>query len=863
MSSRIEKLLRQMTLEEKIAQTDMIRGVTLATRAHPAHFCSVDPESDFDWDRVRAAFSDRGIGFVHDVYCVPRVLNRLQHYFVDETRLGIPCIYTGEALHGLSFPGATSFPMPIALGASFDPTLTRKVGRAIGSETRALGIHEILAPNLDVARDPRWGRMEETFGEDTFLSRENARAIISGEQGERADREDTIICEPKHYFAHGFPESGLNCASARCGQREARSQYLPVFEAGVREAGAWNAMVAYNNIDGIPLVFSRYWMTDVLKGELGLRGYIRSDFGAVNRLIYAHHVCRTPREAIRLAFNAGLDVTGFDFSNEVWQETMKDLVLSGEISEERLDDAVRRILTVKEALGLFDHPFTDENRYTSVVRSKEHLDICLEAARESMTLLKNTGALPLKKVRTLALIGPSSNAQRLGSYSSVPYGYTVRSLADELREALPNTEILQEDGCSISPMDARMVPDTWIPGGVRLAFYPDGSFSGKAVGEDTATHIQFNWGLAKPHPDLPFNGYGVRMTFTLCPDDTFSGSLSLPAWDTCRLYADGELLLDGAGEHTRRPLVAPFDFEKGKKTAIVIDFVCDRGGRQVAFNYSRAGGDSMEKALRAAQKADAVILVCGDDTITSGEGMDRRDLILYGEQRELIRRVGALGKPKILVLDVGKSVDLTQEAPLMDAILVAFFGGERGAKAICEALLGSLSPSGHLPVTFPHTVGELPFYYSQLPGGSADYLEGHREPHWPFGFGLSYTTFALTDFTASPAGDTSCVIAFTVTNTGDRPGTAVPQVYVEDPVSSVVTPDRRLAFFTRVPLEAGASTRITHTLSAEAFRLMDEQCRWRVEGGEFVLHLGQHCQDDAQSVSVTLRGDTFTERENV
>ena len=745
MSRRVEELLSKMTLEEKAAQTDMIRGVTLAEKVHPAHFCSVDDSSDFVWERVDKLIGAAGIGFVHDVYSPPAVLNKLQRYSVEKTRLGIPCIFTGEALHGLSWPGAMSFPMPIALGAAFDPELTKEVGRAIGAETRSLGIHEILAPNLDVARDPRWGRMEETFGEDTFLSRTMARAIISGEQGEGPDRPDAIICEPKHYFAHGFPEGGLNCASARCGEREARSQYLPVFEAGIKEAGAWNAMAAYNNIDGIPLVSSRHWLTDVLKGELGLKGYIRSDFGAVNRLKTDHHMTVSDEDSIEPAFNAGLDVSGFDYSGDIWQKTLCRLVREGRVSEERLNDAVRRILSVKEALGLFEHPYTDEEKYCSVIRCEAHHATALKAARESVVLLKNDGILPLSgEIKTLALIGPSSDNQRLGSYSSVPWGYKVESLKTVLERMLPGTRILQEDGCEIS-------------GDRRRAAAEGQQTSGSWVSEASAVD---------------------------------------------------------AGQE-----------------------------------------ESMARALAAAEAADAVILVCGDDTVTSGEGMDRAELKLYGPQRELIRRAGELGKPCVLVLEVGKSVDLTQEEPLMNAVLLALFGGEHGARAIAEALLGQLNPSGHLPVSFPKSVGELPYYYSMLPGSSREYLEGAKGPRYPFGYGLSYTCFALSDMKAEVTGNIRAAVSFTVTNTGEREGCALPQLYVEDPVSSVVTPDRRLAAFSRVELRAGESRRVEFILGKEAFRLLNEKKEWVVEPGAFILHLGFHCQDDALACEITLEGE--------
>lgn len=855
-SQRAKQLLRKMTLEEKIAQMDMIRGVALATRVHPAHFCSVDESSDFHWDRVERMIGPNGIGFVHDVYSVPKVLNRLQRWMVENTRLGIPCIFTGEALHGLSWPGATSFPMPIELGATFDPQIVREVGHAIAAETRSLGIHEILAPNLDLARDPRWGRMEETFGEDTTLSCRMAEAIVSGEQGESLCAPDAVVTEPKHYVAHGFPQGGLNCASAMAGEREVRSCMLPVFEAGVR-SGARNIMAAYHNIDGTPLVASRHYLTDILKKEMGLRGYIRSDFGAVNRLKTEHRMVETDADAIALAVNAGLDVTGFDYANEVWQATLLRLVNEGRVSMERIDDAVERILTVKYELGLFEHPYVEEERYRRVIRSEKHRDVCLRAAREGITLLKNDGVLPLPQtLNTIAVIGPSSRNQRLGSYASVPYGYTVSSVYDELKKRLPGTRILQEDGCSVSPMDFTAIAPEWLPGGVELSYYAADDFTAQPLGKDNFPCIRFDWGLAKPHPLVAFSGYGVCLEGTLCPQaDDFEGRLVLTCRDSVRLYVDGGLLIDGWGAH-ESPLSAPFAFRRGERHAFRIEFCADRGGRQVCLAYSRAGSDGAERAVAAAGQADAVVLVCGDDTFTSGEGMDRDELKLYGPQREMIRRAAQMGKPCVLVLEVGKAVDLTQELPLMNAVLLPWFGGEMGAQAIVEALLGDIDPSGRLPVTFPKHVGDLPLYYSMLPGGSQAYLEGSREPRFPFGYGMSYTSFALAGLRAQPTGRDSAEVRFTVRNTGERPGVAVPQLYVEDPVSSVVTPCRRLCAFERVALEPGESREMTWTLGREAFRLMNAGLQWTVERGRFVLHLGQSSADpEEQTVEIELEGD--------
>ena len=860
-SSRVEALLAKMTLEEKVAQTDMIRGVTLATRVHPMNHCAVREDSDFYWDRVDRWIGPRGIGFVHDVYSIPKVLNRLQRYFVEKTRLGIPCIFTGEALHGVSWPGASIFPMPIGLGAAFDPELTQEIGHAIAAETRALGLHEILAPNLDVARDPRWGRMEETFGEDTYLSSRMAKAIVSGEQNGDISRPDSVAAEPKHYLAYGFPEAGLNCAPARAGQREILSEYLPVFEAGVVEGGAYNLMCSYTSIDGQPVVSSHRYLTEIAKEKMGLRGYIRSDFNAINHLRILHRMTDNDADSIRLAVKAGMDVSGFDYSNETWENTLADLVRSGRVDTEVLDNAVRRILRVKFELGLFDHPYTEENHYRSVIRCQEHKDVSLRAAEESMVLLKNDGILPLKKdIRSVALVGPCCMRQRVGSYSSAPYGYEVPSVYEELKALLPNAEIRQEEGCNISEQDIQLVPPCWLEGGVHLSYYADGDFAKAPIAEDVFAEINFNWCLAKPHSALPFTGYAVRMTGILNIDSEkmnlpseFDGTLIFPVRDSIRVYMDDALLIDSWGDKKQRIPSAPFHFVDGTKHAFTVEYLSDDRGLNVAFKFSPLSDDSMDRAVHLAKNADLTILLCGDDPTTSGEGMDRCSLQLYGRQRELIQRVSELGKPTVLVLEVGKPVDLTDENDNMNAILVPWFGGELGARAIARALVGDVNPSGHLPISFARNVGTLPCYYTMLPGGTTRYLECPHAPLYPFGHGLSYTTFEMHDIACTVLSSTEAELSITVSNTGMRDGVTVPQIYVEDIVSSVITPDKRLCAFERVHLKAGESKRIAFRLNERAFRLLNADLEWVVEPGDFVLHAGFSSADIREHVRITLK----------
>lgn len=852
-AERAADLLSRMTLEEKAAQMDMIRGVELATRVHEAHFCAVDENSGFYWDKVKESFGDRGMGFVHDVYSVPAVLNRLQRYLVEETRLGIPCIFTGEALHGISYPGATIFPMPIAMGASFDPALTKEVGHAIAAESRSLGIHEILAPNLDLAREPRWGRVEETFGEDTYLSSQMAYAIVTGEQGTDLGAPDAVMAEPKHYCVHGIPEGGTNCSPARAGRREVETAYLPVFEAGIKKAGACNAMASYNCIDGEAVISSELYLRKILKERYGLRGYVRADFGAVSRLTHTHHIAVDDQEAMKLAVEAGLDVQGFDYPNSEWEGGLVCLVRSGKIKESVIDEAVLRILRMKFELGLFEHPYTDETHYRDVVRCEKHREISYRCAQESIVLLQNEKKLlPLsKEISSIAVLGPSSNQQREGSYASVPWGYHMPSVYEEIRKrAGASCRVCQADGCGVTENDVSVIPADWYPEGVELEYYANDHFGGEPVGRDRARLIKFNWILAKPHRDLEFKGYSIRMraklrvnTHDFTSDERIAGRLAFTTNDTVEVRVDGKLLIQSGGDEKQQLPACPFTFINGRTYELEIRYVCDVNGNNVSLCIDHHG-DDMERAVELAKKSDVAVLVCGDNKVTSGEGMDRCDLKLYGKQQELIRRVCEVNSSVILVLENGKPVDLSWEKEHVSSILAAWFGGELGGRAIADVLFGDVNPGGRLPVSFPKSVGHLPCYYSMLPGGSPFYLEGARRELFCFGHGLSYTEFSYADLKVEHVGGPyDYLVSAAVKNVGDRAGDEVVQLYVNDICSSVVTPGLLLQGFERIHLEAGEEKTVTFRLDFDSFKLLNKNFEWVVEPGEFSIMVGASSRD--------------------
>lgn len=735
---RVADLLSRMTLEEKAAQTCMLRGVEYATKPSKKQNCSVDPDTEFNTEKLLADFGTDGHGFVHDMYSTPEAFNKIQKHFIENSRLGIPVIFTGEALHGISGIRGTVFPVSLNFGATFDPELVREIGGAIGAETRALGMHEILAPNLDVARESRWGRIEETFGEDTYLSSRMAAAIVSGEQKGDISRSDAVIAEPKHYCVHGIAEGGTNCSPARAGRREVESCYLPVFEAGIKEGGAYNVMVSYNSVDGDPLMCSEWYLKDVLKERFALKGYSRSDWGGVILLKTNHRLVTTDKAAICLAVKNGLDVQGCDYSPMFWKQTIIELVNEGSLSMERLDDIVSRVLRVKFELGLFENPYTDENAWENVIRCEKHRAISHKAAQESIVLLKNDGVLPLSSdLRSIALIGPSSAAQKIGGYSSTPQ-FVIPSVYDELKAALgEDVTVRQCNGCAITP-DQKKEP--------RIV---DG----------------------QPH-----------------------------------LYSEGE-----------EELI-----------------------------------DELEEAVAIASECDAIVFIGGDNTITSGEGRDRCELTLNGRQRELIEKLAELNKPLVVVLENGKPLDISRESELANGVMMAFFGGESGAKAIVEALLGKVVPSGRLPISLPRSSTRIPCYYSMLPGGTTLFLEGPKEALFPFGFGLSYTNFDYRDLTVKKLGTFDVRVACTVENTGKYDADEVVQLYLDDVESTVVTPKLLLKGFKRIHLKAGESKEVIFDLNYDSFKLMDIRYNWTVEPGKFRILVGAASNDIRLEGEVTL-----------
>lgn len=849
---RTADLLSRMTLEEKIKQTDQF---------YVFDFARTSPEGrvlETDMDAMAGLMGGMSVGSVQLRGCTPRIANRLQRYAVEETRLGIPFLYSEEALHGFFDTHATCFPQQISLAATFQPELGKEMGHCIAAEARACGVHETFSPVMDLTRDPRYGRVEESFGEDTYLCGEFAREIVKGMQGSDLKAPDAVAAEPKHYVGYGTPVAGLNCAPSAMGRRDIFAYCMPVFEEAFVNGGAWNAMCSYNSIDGQPVSSDREILTDVLRGQFHMPGFVRSDMTAVSRLYDWHFTAPSKTDAIRQGLEAGVDLQLYDFTHEEWTEGIRSLIREGRMQEDVLDTACGRVLKLKFALGLFENPYVEESRYEKTANCPKYQETAAAIARKSICLLKNKdNLLPLSPaLKTIAVIGPGADEPALGDYCT---GYDPRHMVtvlDGIRQlAGEGTKILYEKGCSY--LGEQLIP--FHPGwfvsedgsaGLTGRYYNGWQMQGEPVTTRVDSMIRFNWIYAKPHPDVDAAFFSVVWTGILKAPESFSGCLGLSGMDSMRLYVDGELLLDSWGVSEKDGLLTDFAFEAGREYAIRLEFCNDARGAGVLFGYNR-GRDNTQAAVAAAKNADVAIVCLGDNTETSGENLDRTELTLPGTQPDFLKRIAATGTPVVLVLQNGRPLSLTWEQEHIPAIVEAWFPGEKGGRAIAEILFGITAPSGRLPMSFPKSVGQVPCNYNRFPGGGKRYVEMDWEPLYPFGFGLTYTTFAYSGLTISGSGlsageaerGAEIIISFTVTNTGTVFGEETAQVYVRDVCASVVKPVKELAGFEKTALYPGESRLIRISLGRRQLRTLNMQYQWHVEPGEFEIMVGDNAAD--------------------
>jgi beta-glucosidase len=728
---RITDLLSQMTLEEKTCQTATLYGYNRVLK---------DELPTADWKNqiwkdgianIDEHLNGWGPGsksvYANDIEKHVWAMNEVQRFFIEETRLGVPVDFTNEGLRGVAAPVATSFPSELGLGHTWDRELVREVGRITAREARALGYTNIYAPTLDVARDQRWGRVEDVFGEDPFLVSRLGVEMVKGLQ------ENRVASTAKHFVVYSAGKGareGQARTDPQTSPREVENIHVPPFAAAIKEAGLLGVMSSYNDFDGIPISGSEYWLTTRLRKDLGFRGYVVSDSGAVEYLYNKHGVARDMKEAVLQSIRAGLNVKTNFTKPEDFILPLRELVREGTLLQSILDARVRDVLRVKFKVGLFDQPYIESAAATKeLVNSAPHQQVALRAARESIVLLRNDrNTLPLsKQIKSIAVIGPNADDNSINRYRYGP-------------SAVEGVTVLK---------------------GIR-----------KLLG----TSVKVNYALG----------------------------------------------CNAVSEHWPETEVLPEPLTKDEQSQI-------------------------DEAVEATRNSEVAVVVLGDSSRTVGESLSRTSLDLPGRQLELIQAVHAVGKPVVVVLLNGRPMSINWINKYVPAVVEGWFPGVHGGTAIAEVLFGDYNPGGKLTVTFPKTVGQIPFNFPTKPNAQWENEKSRvNGALYYFGHGLSYTTFTYSNLQISPrqqnvAGKIS--ISVDVKNTGSRAGTEVVQLYTRDVVSSVTTYEKNLRGFERVDLKPGESRSVTFVLASPDLALWDQNMRFVVEPGTFRVMIGSSSED--------------------
>jgi len=727
LDQRVADLLERMNLDEKVAQ---VRGLWQLQR-------DVLTNGAFDPAKAPKVLGN-GIGEIgpirRELAREIELRNALQKYLREQTRLGIPALFHDEGCHGLVTLGATSFPVPIGLACSWDPDLVERIYTVVAAEMRSRGSQHALAPVVDICREPRWGRTDETMGEDPYLNGKLGAAMVRGFQGGPANAigPDHVMATLKHLVGHGQPESGINRGPATVPLRELYDAHLEPFRIVIREAHPAAVMPSYNEVDGVPSHANTWLLRDVLRQEFAFDGLIASDYTGIEYLAELHGVAADQAQAARLALQAGVELNlpdGRAYTN------LKALVEKGAVQVKLLDAAVRKMLRAKFMLGLFENPYADARQADALVQRDSSKALALEAARRSIVLLKNANhLLPLDagKYKTIAVIGPNANEARLGSYSGDPL-YKVTVFEGIKARAGAATNVVYAQGCQIIRKLSPSSKDAW----------------------------------ERDKPEAP-----------------------------------------------------------------------DAAASQAAI----------QAAVATAQTADVIILVLGEVEAIARESWggyhpgDRASLELFGPQAQLAAALHQLGKPLVVYLMNGKPLAIPALVDQADAVVEGWYMGQETGHAAADVLFGAVNPAGKLTITFPRSTGQIPAYYNCKPGARIfPYVDEVNAPLFPFGFGLSYTTFSyaqpqLSTPTMSRTG--WATVSVTVTNTGPVPGDEIVQLYIHDRVASVTRPIKELKGFRRITLAPGASREVTFEIVPDLLAFHDIWMERVVEPGDYEIMTG-------------------------
>jgi len=745
---RVEDLLEKMTVEEKLGQllcplgwpmyekTETPEGAVAGISDKYREF--IDRQhGGMLWATFRAdPWTQKTLENGLDPALAAEAYNALQHYAIDSTRLGIPIILAEEAPHGHMAIGTTVFPTSIGLASTWDKGLLTEVGRTIASELRAQGGHIGYGPVIDLAREPRWSRVEETYGEDTYLTSQMAAAMVRGTSPKHNGWDKGVISTLKHFVAYGIPEGGHNGNPSNVGMRDLHENFLPAFKSAVDE-GALSVMTSYNSIDGIPSTANPDLLRGILKDEWGFEGFVVSDLVSIDGLHGDHHIAKDKEDAGIMALNAGVDV---DLGANCYS-LLKEAVESGKVSDGVLDEAVGRVLRLKFELGLFDNPYVDPATAATEVRKAENVAVARKAAQKGVVLLENNGILPLRKDMKVAVIGPNADNMynQLGDYTAPQPRENIRTVLDGIKARIGERNVTYVKGCAI-----RDTKENTISEAVRAARNAD--------------------------------------------------------------------------------------------VAVVV--VGGSSARDFKTTYKETGAAIADKNSISDMEA--------------GEGFDRASLELLGLQNDLLAAVRKTGTPMVVVYIEGRPLDKRWASENADALLTQFYPGQQGGEGLADVLFGDVNPAGRLPVSVPYDAGQLPVYYNKKFPKGHDYVELPSDALYPFGYGLSYTTFEYADLETEILGDGQVKVSLDVRNTGRFDGEEVVQVYVTDVVASTVRPRQQLRAFERVAVPCGGTVRVEMILGPDAFMVCDREMNMVVEPGEFTIAVGASSTDIRLKENISL-----------
>ena len=845
---RVSDLLSRMTPEEKFWQLFMIPGDTndnldnYKTGIFGFEISTVGQGSSASGQMLSYAPGASAVETAEGI-------NKLQHFFIEKSRLGIPIIPFDEALHGLVRQGATAFPQSIGLAATWNTDLMHRVSKAIAAECKTRGIRQILSPVVNIASDVRWGRTEETYGEDPYLSSEMGVAFVS--EFEKIG----VITTPKHYVAN-IGDGGRDSYPVHWNERLMREIYLAPFEACFKRGGSRSVMTAYNSVDGSPCTANDWTLNQILKKEWGFKGFVISDAGATGGANVLHFTAKDYPESTARSITNGLDVL-FQTSYDHYK-LFSPPFYDGRIDPKVIDQAVSRVLRNKFELGLFDNPYIDAKEAGKWNGHPAHRQLTNLAAKESIVLLKNEKqTLPLAKtIKSIAVIGPDAKEGRLGDYSGP--GINPVTIFDGIKNKLgKQVNVMYSKGCDRINTEYTTIPteflkctiDGQIQKGLKGEYFNNVTLSGKPVFTRIDQSVDFGWTLFSPDPEkISYDFYSIRWTGKLRASASGKLKIGFDGNDGYRLYLNNKIVIDNWKKLSRQTLVADYTFEKGKEYDLKIEYFEPAGNAvfKLIWNANIVNKQSVEiaSAVELAKKSDVAVVAVG---IEEGEFSDRAYLNLLGRQEELINKIAATGKPVVVLLVGGSAITMNNWLKNVPAILDVWYPGEDGGSAVADVLFGDYNPAGRLPITFPVFEGQLPLVYNHKPTGRGDdYNNLTGQPLFPFGYGLSYTTFEYSDLTLAKnniGATDSTIISCKITNSGKVAGDEVVQLYVHDEFASVARPITELKGFQRIHLQAGESKTVRFIVNPEMLSMLDINLKKIVEPGDFRMMLGASCKD--------------------